>query len=178
MSQYYNNQSTKEWMGNYKSGNIGISIPYQDFSIGIRFFKMASVHPKKELMFNNSPLPKTKILNPVKVDYFASYSINFKPNISIEPFLGVTGNYFHVINQDDPSATYSLSRVFGLNSGFVVNKYFRIREFEFVSAFAGLNYSTTNFNKIHPSLGRGYAEWNIGIAYKGFGKSLYYKRVD
>ncbi|MCK3685277.1 hypothetical protein [Maribellus sp. YY47] len=59
-----------------------------------------------------------------------------------------------------------------------MNKYFKIKEHEYLSVFGTVGYGFVNYEKVHPDLDKGYFEWNLGIAYKGFITKRFNKRVE
>jgi len=175
IAKYYYNDRTKDWLGNHYGSSVGLFISFQQLNIGFRF-KPWTVNPKSVLVFNSDTLPLKAKLNPIKFDYFIGYSIDFR-NISVEPYFGLTRNVFEVINQDELGKEFDIKSVNGIIGGFSFNKYFRIKEYQFISAFLNVGYATANFSKTNNNLANGYWECAVGIAYKGFGKRRFYERL-
>lgn len=173
---YKYNPKTRNWLGNHGGLLLGFAIAYGDFNIGAKI-KLASVNPKQDLEFNGDVLTNKATLNPVKADYEFSYSLNFKHNFSIEPYFALTTNSFIVINEEELGKNYQIDKVCGLTLGTMLNKYFPLKNFQFFSIFARYGYGMTNFRSVNPSLGVGYSDFSIGIAYKGFIKHKILKRI-
>jgi hypothetical protein len=176
LNHYKYSPKTTDWLGDHYGPLFGFTIAYGDFNIGVKF-KPATIQPKKDLDFDGETLTGQAKLNPIKVDYDLSYSITFRHNISIEPYIALTTNSFIVINEDDLGKDYRINRANGITFGTTLNKYFHIRNFQFLSVFAKYGYGLTDFEKIHPNLGIGYSDITIGIAYKGFIKQRLLKPI-
>ena len=176
VSNYYYGEKTTSWLGQHAGPNINLSLTVDKFNIGIRF-KPWTVEPQKELEFNGVILPTTARLNPIKIDYYLGYSIDFDRLISIEPYLGYNHSSFVVINEDVLNQNFSFENTGGLILGTTVNKYFRLKDYEYLSIFGSIGYGFVNFEKVQPSLDNGYLEWNLGIAFKGFFTRNFNRRV-
>jgi hypothetical protein len=176
VSNYYYSQKVEQWLGNHWGPNFNFVFVYDKVNVGFRF-KPATVIPKKELVFNSDTLTKAAMLNPVKIDFYLGYSVDFKYKISIEPYLGFSRTIFQVINEDSLNKKYSIPSAKGFSSGIVINKYFRIKKYQYISVFASSGYSFVDYRKVNKNLDTGYFEWTIGVAYKIFGEKNFLKRV-
>ncbi len=176
ISHYYYNAPTRAWLGNHGGPSIGFVLAIRHWNVGFRF-KPWTVNPKQNLVFNSDTLSELAKLNPVKLDYFLGYSFDFKYNISIEPYIGYSKTVFAVINEDEIKAKFSIPTANGIIGGLSINKYFKLKEAEYIGIFANLGYSFVDYKATHKSLGLGYSEWTIGVAYKGFFKKEFYKRL-
>jgi hypothetical protein len=174
-NHYTYSSKTREWLGNHNGPLLGISIAYTNFSVGIKF-KPATVTPQTELAFNGVLLTGEAKLNPNKIDYELAYSINLKQNISIEPFMGISANRFVVINEKDLKKHYEIESAKGLVAGVTLNKYFRLKNFQFFSVFARYGYGFVNFKSLNDQLSNGYSDLSLGIAYKAFGEKQFLKK--
>jgi hypothetical protein len=175
-NHYKYNPKTRKWLGNHNGPLFGLTIAYGDFNLGAKF-KPATIKPKQDLDFNNETLTNEAKLNPIKIDYDFSYSINFKHDFSIEPYVALTTNSFIVINEDELGKNYNINKVNGLTIGTAINKYFHLKDYQFFSVFVKYGYGLTNFKKVNSNLGIGYSDFTIGIAYKGFLKRRFLKQI-
>jgi len=175
ISGYIYNKNTRSWLGNHQGPSFGLVFSFRQFNFGARF-KPWTVTPKNNLTFGSDTLTKQYRLNPIKIDYFLGCSFDFNYHTSIEPYIGYTQNSFHVINEEDFDKQFSIPKSGGLISGVSINKYFKYGDFLFSSIFCNLGYCFVDFNKVNPNLGKGYIDWTIGLALKGFSKS--YKYTD
>ena len=173
---YTYNQKTAAWLGNHLGPSFDVGFAYRQWNFGLRF-RPWTLRPQKELVFDGDTLKNAADLNPTKLDYYLGYSFDFKRNFSLEPYLGWNRSRFYVINQEQLNKTYSIHRAGGIITGFSLNKYFRIKEFQFLSTFLSLGYSFTNFKKTHEDLDNGYFEWSFGVAYKAFYKTQFRDRI-
>jgi hypothetical protein len=128
--------------------------------------------------FNEQTVPITAKLNSIKLDYYIGYSLDFEKLISIEPYIGYNSSSFIVINEDKLNQKFSLKKTGGIIIGTTLNKYLKIKEYEYISVFGTAGYSFVNYKKVHSDLDNSYFEWNIGIAYKGFFTKRFNKRVE
>jgi opacity protein-like surface antigen len=173
---YSYNPRTKNWLGNHSGVLVGLTLVHRKFSIGAKF-KLATTTPKSQLAFNGDTLTYEAKLNPPKIDFYAGYSFDLKYNFSIEPYVGVTRNLFYVINEKDLNKSFDIPKVHGLITGVTLNKYFKLKEFQFLSIFITYGYGFSNFKKVHSSLGVGYSEWTLGLSYKAFAKKSFHERI-
>ncbi len=170
------NQKTKKWLGNHNGSLWGIALVYKNFNVGIRFV-LASVNPDTTLVLDGELLTQKARLNPIRTEYSIGYSLNFKHNFSIEPYLALTKSSFFVTNEDTLQKHYQIPDIRGLTIGVAANKYFRIKGYQFIALFAKYGYGFTDYAKVNSALGRGYSDISFGIAYKGFGNCPYHKRL-
>ena len=177
ISNYYYGDKTTSWLGQHGGPNFNFILVVNKLNFGLRF-KPWTIDPKKEMAFNGQILPTTANLNNIKLDYYTGYSMDFGRLISVEPYLGYNRTSFLVINEDELNQKFSFNKTGGLILGTTLNKYFKIKEHEYMSVFGTVGYGFIDYRKVHPDLDNGYFEWNIGIAYKGFGIKQLDKRVD
>ncbi|WP_119079625.1 hypothetical protein [Chitinophaga alhagiae] len=175
-NHYQYNAKTENWLGSHSGPLVGLTIAYGNFNFGVKF-KPATISPKQNLDFHGEQLTNSAKLNPNKIDFDFGYAVNFKHNISLEPYIALTANSFIVINEEELGKNYHINRTKGFTVGTTLNKYFRLKDFQFLSVFAKYGYGLTNFKKVHPSLGVGYSDIAVGIAYKGFIKQRFLKRI-
>jgi hypothetical protein len=172
------NKRTQRWLGNHNAAQLGIAIAHGNFNIGARA-KLASTSPDTVLLYNGQLLGKNDRVNPAKVEYDISYSHHIKYNVCVEPYLALTAHSFHVFR--DTVHEYPVRRVKGLTAGVTLTKYFGIKKsknYEYFALFARYGYGFTDFKKIHSSLGFGYHDISFGIAYKAFGKTRFFRKVN
>jgi len=171
------NETTKNWLGNHWAGTFGFILVYDNFNFGLRT-KLWTVNPKGNLVFGLDTLKEEAYLNPIKLDYFISYSQQLTSNFFIEPYIGYSKNIFKVINQNDLNKNYNIQSVDGLLMGLTINKYFKNNEFNLASIYFSAGFSTAEFKYTNPNLKNGYFEYTIGIACKGFFKMTKFKRLN
>lgn len=174
---YSYGSKTKEWLGNFHGPNFALALSYDKVSFGARF-KPWTLNPKKELDFNNIPLPVNADVNPIKIDFYAGYSFDFDYLISVEPQLGYTKSLFYVINENILNQTYSIPQSQGLLIGCSVNKYFKVRPNDFFAVFLNMGYASNDFTKTHAELDKGYFEWTLGVAIKSFYRSTKLRKIE
>ena len=177
ISNYYYRKQTTSWIGQHGGPNFNLILTIDKLNFGFRF-KPWTITPKKEMDFNGQILPTTAKLNSIKLDYYIGYSLDFEKLISIEPYIGYNQSSFIVINEDELNQNFSFNKSGGLIIGATINKYFKIKEYEYISIFGTIGYGFINYNKIHSDLDNGCFEWNLGIAYKGFFTKRFNRKVE
>lgn len=177
VSNYYYGEKTTSWIGQHGGPNFNFILVVDKLNFGFRF-KPWTIEPKKELDFNGRTLPATAKLNVIKLDYYLGYSFDFKKLISVEPYVGYNRSSFNVINEDELNQKFTFDKTGGPIVGATVNKYFKLKEYEYLSVIGTAGYGFVNYEKVHSALDNGYFEWNLGIAYKGFATKRFNKRVD
>jgi hypothetical protein len=177
VSSYYYGEKTTSWIGQHGGPNFNFILVVDKLNFGFRF-KPWTIDPKKEMDFNGQTLPTTAKLNSIKLDYYAGYSFDFEKLISVEPYIGYNCSSFIVINEDELNQKFTFDKTGGLIIGTTLNKYFKIKEYEYLSVFGTVGYGFVNYGKVHSDLDNGYFEWNLGIAYKGFATKRFNKKVE
>jgi hypothetical protein len=177
ISAYLYNKKTKAWLGNHVGPSFGIGLVFRQFNLNARF-KPFTVIPNNNLIFGSDTLTNKFLLNPIKIDYYLGYSIDFNNLLSIEPYIGFNKNSFHVINQSDFNKSFSIPESNGVIVGLSLNKYFKTGNFSFFSLFLNYAYSIVDFSKVNSVLGRGYHDFTFGISYKAFSEKTKVYRVD
>jgi hypothetical protein len=168
---------TNHWLGKHNAGHFGVGIAHGKFNLGVSF-ALATVTPGSQLVFGGDTVTQSVQLNPVKSRYYAGYSIDLLRNFSIEPQFGLTRNSFFVINEKDLNKTFNIPKVDGLTAGATLNKYFRLKDFQFIAVFLSYNYSFSNYQNINTSLHSGYSEYSFGLSYKVFAKRKLFERIN
>lgn len=176
-SSFIYTPETARWLGRHNGGSFAVYVAYGNLNIGARTV-LTSAISKTDLVLDGKLLESNAKLNPIKIEYSAGYSVNLKYNFCAEPFLAVTKNAFYVLKEDSIGKHYQIPQVYGFTTGIGLNKYFRVREFEFLALFVRYSHSFSNFKKVEKSLGIGYSEWNFGIAYKVFAKKTIMKPIN
>lgn len=177
VSNYYYGEKTTSWIGQHGGPNFNFILVADKLNFGFRF-KPWTIDPKKEMDFDGHTLPTTAGLNVIKLDYYAGYSLDFEKLISVEPYIGYNRSSFNVINEDELNQKFTFNKTGGLIVGATVNKYIKIKEYEYLSVFGTAGYGFVNYEKVHPDLDNGYFEWNLGIAYKVFATKRFNTRVE
>lgn len=177
-SRFYFHNETTQWLGSPIGGNSAIYVTFNRLIFGVGF-NVATINPKKELVFGSKTLTPNAKMNHLKLDYYIAYSFDFKYNFSIEPRVGVGNLFFQVLNEDELNQKFNLPNRYGLTGGAVVRKYFIVdRRNLFISVYSGLNYGLNNYSKIHSELS-GYSwNWSVGISLKGAFGTTYQWVID
>lgn len=175
-SSYIYTPPTDQWLGRYSGGSVAIYVAYGNFNLGARV-AFTTITPQTELVIDGKPLTREALLNPIKVDYSAGYSLNLKYNFCLEPYVAITSNKFFVLNEDSLGKHYQIPQVLGFTAGIGLNKYFRLKEFQFLAVFVRYGHGFTDFRKVNSELGSGYSEWCFGIAYKVFAKKVFLRPI-
>lgn len=176
VNSYRYSDRTRRWLGDHNGGAVGLALAHGHYSLGA-WFKVSTVNTRKSVLYNGQDLPGGTRMNPVKIQYEFSYSFNFKYNFSVEPYIGLTSNSFHVFNLDTLVRTYPVLKVKGAAAGLTLNKYFRMQKLEYIAVFFKYGYGFTNFKRVNRELGRGYHDISFGLAFKAFGKQNFHKRI-
>ena len=177
VSSYYYGNKTESWIGQHGGPNFNFILVVDKLNFGFRF-KPWTIDPKKEMEFKGQPLPTTAKLNNIRLDYYIGYSLDFEKLISLEPYVGYNWTSFYVINEDELNQEFSFNKTGGLIIGTTLNKYFKLKDYGYISLFGTVGYGFVNYEKVHPDLDNGYFEWNLGIAVKSFGIKRFNKRVE
>ncbi len=177
VSNYYYGDKTTNWIGQHGGPNFNFILVANKLNFGFRF-KPWTIDPKKDVEFNGQTLPTTAKLNNIKLEYYVGYSFDFNKLISAEPYIGYNRTHFLVINEDELNQEFPLNKTGGLIVGTTLNKYFKLKDYAYISVFGTIGYGFVDYKKVHSDLDNGYFEWNLGIALKAFGTKRLSKRVE
>lgn len=177
VSNYYYGDKTTSWIGQHGGPNFNFIFVMNKINLGFRF-KPWTINPKKEMDFNGQTLPITAKFNNIRLDYYVGYSVDFEKLISVEPYLGYNRTSFLVINEDEINQKFSINKTGGLIAGATLNKYFKLKDYGYISVFGTVGYGFVDYKKVHSDLDNGYFEWNFGVSVKGFGTKRFNKRVE
>jgi len=176
-SNYYYGDKTTSWIGQHGGPNFNFIFVVDKLNFGFRF-KPWTIDPKKEMDFNGQTLPTTAKLNNIRLDYYIGYSLDFDKLISLEPYAGYNRTSFLVINEDELNQEFVINKTGGLIIGATLNKYFKLKDYGYISIFGTVGYGFVDYQKVHPDLDNGYVEWNLGVAVKSFGIKRFNKKVE
>jgi len=176
ISKYYYGNKTQEWIGQHGGPNFNFALVFDKFNFGFRF-KPWTFTPKKEIMFNGQTLPTTAQVNTIKLDYYLGYSIDFNKLVSVEPYVGYNRSSFIVINETELNKNFNINKTGGIIIGTTFNKYIKLKGYEYLSFIATIGYAFVKYEKVHYEFDKGYLEWNLGIAIKGFLPKRYNKKI-
>ncbi len=177
LSSFYYNKATRNWLGNHLGGYLGLGLAYHQFNIALKT-TVSSVTPNKTIAFGQDTLTTQDNLGVKRLEFITSYSIDLKHYISIEPYSGYSNTVFRGYNKTDTNKTYHISHAGGITFGVTVTKYFKGKNYQYLGLYASGGYTTTNYKKTAPQLGRGYAEWTAGIVFKMFAGSFVKETVQ
>lgn len=177
VSNYYYGERTKSWIRQHGGPNFSFSIAVDKLNFGIRF-KPWTIEPAKEMVFDGQTLPTNASFNNIRFDCYVGYSLDFKNLISLEPYAGYNRTMFILLNEKDIGHAVPFKNTGGLIIGATLNKYFNMKDYEYLSLFGSAGYGFVNYKKVHPELDNGYFEWTLGIAVKLFIKKSFNRRVE
>jgi len=178
VSQYFYNEPTANWLSNHGGPLFGFSVAYENWNIGARF-KPYTINPTKNLDFNNTVLSNKAKLNPVKFDFYIGYSFDMKRNFSIEPYIGYSETMFVVINEKELNDKFNIPSSFGTIIGITLNKYIPTKKkYEYYTFFANIGIGLVDYTRTHKSLGMGYIDLSMGVAFKGFFKREFERKIQ
>jgi hypothetical protein len=177
VSSYYYGDKTTSWIGQHGGPNFNFILVVDKLNFGFRF-KPWTIDPKKEMDFSGLTLPTSAKLNNIRLDYYAGYSLDFEKLISLEPYIGYNRTSFLVINEDKLNQEFSFNKTGGLIIGTTLNKYFKLKDYGYISIFGTVGYGFVDYKKVHSDLDNGYFEWNLGVAAKSFKIKRFNKRVE
>jgi hypothetical protein len=166
-SGYSYGGSTKDWFENKIVPSMGLTLAFKNWNFGTRV-KYTTFNPRVNYLFGYEVLDERARVISNKSDWYIGYSINTKSLYSFEPYISYSVDNFRVKNQSTLGQAFNLLSARGLLGGLSVNRYINIGGYEYFSVFMNLAYSAVDYTRTHPSLGKGYVEMTLGIAYKGF----------
>jgi hypothetical protein len=176
-SGYSYRGSTKAWFENKIVPTFGFALAYKNWNFGTRV-KYHSFNPRVNYTFDREILNQKAQVISNKSDWYIGYSLNAKNLISFEPYLSYSVDNFRVKNQAALGQAFTMFSARGVTGGLSINRYVNIGGYEYFSVFMNLAYSMVDYTRTHPSLGKGYVEMTLGVAYKGFYLKQFMEKVQ
>lgn len=176
-SSFQYTPATSRWLGRHAGGSFALHVAYGKVNVGARAV-LTTTKLQMPMQVDGQLLPTEARLNPAKIEYSVAYTQHIVANFCVEPFVAITSNKFYVTNEDTLKAHYQIPQVNALTAGVGVHKYFTIAQYQYLCAFVRYAHCFANFGKVNPTLGKGYDEWQMGIAFKMFGARKYHRVIN
>jgi hypothetical protein len=171
INQFNYENNMKKWLGNHGGPNFQGMITYKEWFI-LLGFRPWTVNPQKKLSFGVDTLDEFADLNPIKTEMAIGYKVYVLPDLFLTPYFGYVNSSFTVVNEDELKKKYSISSASGLTIGGYVNYVFLYSVLDEYSIRLGYNTNIIDFQNVHPSLGKNYWAWEIGLIATGVFSSI------
>jgi len=174
-TQYFYDSKTANWLGQHGGPYFGLIFSYENIDFGCKF-KPWTLYSKNDLSIGNNLLYSNTKINPIKLDYLFGYNFYFN-NLIIEPAIGYSRSSF-IIQKDYQNAyNFKIPKTGGILLNISLSKYFLLKYNEFLIIFGNADYAFVDYSKVSPTLGSGYFDLTLGIAFRGYFKKLELKRI-
>lgn len=140
------------------NATMGFSVFYKDFFINYSYSQMDNDLKNYEIFITNN-------------DISLGYNYNFLKRWSFDGKGGVNiTSIVSSIREPEIQETIFINNenVPGVELGIGVNRYFRLRRFNFLVARFGIDYYTTNYKSLYSGFGKGGINYSLTLAYKGW----------
>lgn len=166
----YFDKTTKKYLGNFKGSTYRLNFFYKNLFIGLDYKPVLKIISEQQdtIYFDHTQYQNNAKVRMYRTDITTGYTINLPYNFSIEPYVGILATSFRIVNKDELDDNFELDKTRGLASGFIINKYIKLRSYgSFIVIYLDNNINYTNLNNFHPYLGNTLFSFEIGLAFKG-----------
>ncbi len=168
---YYDN-TTKDYLGNYRGTSYALALYYSDFYLGLAIKPIGkkTTEPTKEMnFFVTDPNLHGVSGQYSKINVSLGYTFNFPLNFSIEPYVGYLNTSFNMKDEQGVEIDYLSKNVAGFTVGFTLNKYLKLPGMGgFVVLYFTNNINYSDYSQFYAALGNTFYSMELGIAIKGF----------
>lgn len=143
---------------------------YQNFFMHLGT-KMSEFNTSKDMRFTNFVINKQDQVSLMNMNMSIGYMYSFNKKWSADAMIGVSMNNLQ-ITYNNKLNSYSPDISQGTYFGLGLNRYFKLKRYNYIVLSLGADYSTTNFSKISPDMTTPSINYSFTVAYKGFSKKV------
>lgn len=149
----------------------GLSVYYRKFFFIYDVF-ICEFSPKKEIRFNNALFNQTDLFSSFNLNVALGYNCDFSKNWSADAKFGFNTTDFELIDSKYGNQKYESDILMGTLFGLGLNRYFKLKRYNYLVLRLGADYYSTDYTSINPQLGNSSMNYSLTIGYKGWFRKL------
>jgi hypothetical protein len=127
--------------------------------------------PSKDLKFTNTIITNQNEISLSNMNMAIGYMYNFNKKWSADFKLGINSGNVDVL-YNNQLKSYSPELVIGNTYGITINRFFKLKGYNYIVLSVGADYYTTDYSKISPDMNNQSVNYFLTIGYKGFNKKI------
>lgn len=127
--------------------------------------------PPKDMKFTNIIIKNQNEVSLTNMNMAIGYMYNFNKKWSADFKLGINSGIVDVL-YNNRLKLYSPELEVGNSYGISINRFFKLKRYNYIVLSLGADYHTTDYSKISPDMNNQSINYFLTIAYKGFNKKI------
>lgn len=126
----------------------------------------------KNMIFDNVSVNTQNEFSSFNLNMALGYSYDFHKNWSADIKLGFNTTNFEISNSNVTNLIYESDIIMGSQFGLGLDRYIKLKRFNFIVIGLGIDYYTTDYSKVSPNMKPSSLNYSLTIGYKGFFKKM------
>lgn len=158
----------QEIVNNRIASTIGLTLNWKNLNLSCDGFFL-NFNPTREILFNNIPLDsRTSGFKSFNLNTALDYNYNFHRNWGTTLRLGINITELRVTKPVFINTTLKSDVISGAIIGLGVNRYTRLKRFNYLVSGLRVDYYSTNYSRLSPNLSRSSLNYSLFLAYKAW----------
>ena len=128
--------------------------------------------PNKIMVFDNTTVNTQHEFSSFNLNMALGYSYDFHKNWSTDIKIGFNITDFEILNSKETNLIYESDIITGAMIGLGVDRYFKLKRFNYIVIGLGIDYYKTDYSKISSEMKPTSLNYSLTIGYKGFFKKI------
>ncbi len=128
--------------------------------------------PNKDMVFDNVTVNNQNEFSSFNLNMALGYSYDFHKNWSTDIKFGFNSTNFEISNSKETNLIYESDIIMGAQVGLGIDRYIKLKRFNFIVIGLGIDYYTTDYSKISSNMKPSSLNYTLTIGYKGFFRKM------
>lgn len=158
----------------YRNNPIATTFNYKIFYRNFYMYigtSMSYFTPSKDIRLYDLVINNQDEIEFMNMNMAVGYMYNFNRKWSVDGKLGINMGNLSVY-YDDLLSYYTPEVSLGTIYGIGVNRFFKLKGYNYIVVSLGADYYTTDYSKISPDMNKQSINYFLTVAYKGFSKKI------
>ena len=124
------------------------------------------------MVFDNENVNTQHEFNSFNLNVALGYSYDFHKNWSTDIKVGFNTTNFEILNSKETNLVYESDYIMGTQIGLGLDRYIKLKRFNYIVLGLGIDYYTTDYSKISYNMKPSSLNYTLTIWYKGFFKRM------
>jgi hypothetical protein len=157
------------------SGNVSsfseLTLYYKSFyfNYGVYFFEFS---PMKDMTFGGLMIDASNHFYSFNLNMGLGYTYKINENWSSDIKLGFNTTDFEVSNSRETNIYYTSDILMGAQIGIGIDRYIKLRRFNYIVFGLGIDYYSTDYSKVSPQMKPSSLNYMFTIGYQGFFRKM------
>lgn len=162
---------TPDYIDNKTTQITDVTVFYKNiyFTYGAFIYEFK---PNKYMTFENIGVNDQYEFSSLNLNLALGYSYDFHKNWSADVKIGLNSTDFEISNSYETNLIYNSEILMGPQIGLGIDRYIKLKRFNFIVIGLGMDYYMTDYAKISPDLKPSSLNYTFTIGYKGFFRKM------